>query len=158
VARIKLGLQDRIYLGNLDSKRDWGYASDYVEAMWLMLQQDQPEDFVIATGETHSVREFVEKAFRAIDIPIQWSGSGIDEIGFDRISGQTHVEIDPRYFRPTEVDFLLGDPAKAMEKLGWEPKVSFQELIDLMMEEDIREAQRDQFCKKKGFVTYDGFE
>lgn len=118
VARIKLGLQDRLYLGNLDSKRDWGFANDYVAAMWLMLQQDQPGDFVIATGETHSVREFVEKAFQAIDIQIQWIGSGIDEVGIDQTSGNARVEIDPHYFRPTEVDLLLGDPAKAKKKLG----------------------------------------
>jgi GDPmannose 4,6-dehydratase len=151
VARVKLKLQDKLYLGNLDAKRDWGFAKDYVEAMWLMLQQDEPEDFVIATGETHSVREFVELAFAEIGITIKWQGTGVNEIGVDSATGKTLIEIDPRYFRPTEVELLLGDPTKAKEKLGWESKVSFKELVTMMVQEDIEEAKRDQLCKREGF-------
>jgi GDPmannose 4,6-dehydratase len=125
--RIKLGLQDKLYLGNLDARRDWGYAGDYVEAMWLMMQADEPEDYVIATGETHSVREFLDEAFGLLDI--EW---------------QKHVDIDPRYYRPTEVDLLLGDASKAREKLGWEPKVSFKELVRLMVEHDLELARQEE--------------
>jgi GDPmannose 4,6-dehydratase len=153
-ARIKLGLQDILYLGNLDAQRDWGFAQDYVRAMWLMLQQEEPDDFIIATGESHSVREFVEKAFNEIDIEIVWEGDGLDEIGRDSENGRVLIQIDPRYFRPTEVDFLLGDPSKAREKLGWEVEVSFDELVKLMVREDIEEAERDDLLKKKGFQTY----
>ena len=158
VARIKLGLQDRLYLGNLDSKRDWGYAGDFVEAMWLILQQDEPDDFVIATGEAHSVREFVEKAFLEVGMPVTWKGSGVQEIGKDSGAGKTLVQIDPRYFRPTEVDYLLGDPSKARSKLGWEPTVSFDELVKMMVREDLKEAERDQLCQSEGFQTFNQFE
>jgi GDPmannose 4,6-dehydratase len=139
VARIKKGLQEKLYLGNLDAKRDWGFAGDYVEAMWLMLQQDEPDDYVIATGETHSVREFVELAFREVGIGIDWQGQGVDEVGVDRASGNVLIEVDPRYYRPTEVDILIGDPTKAKEKLGWEAKVEFEELIKIMIEVDLKE-------------------
>ncbi|NJD53184.1 MAG: GDP-mannose 4,6-dehydratase [Candidatus Methanoperedens sp.] len=138
VARIKKGLQKKLYLGNLDAKRDWGFARDYVEAMWLMLQQDEPDDFVIATGKTHSVREFVEFAFREAGIELEWKGTGVDEVGVDSANGDILIEIDRRYFRPTEVDILIGDPAKAKKKLGWEAKVQFEELIKIMMTEDMK--------------------
>ena len=137
VARIKKGLQEKLYLGNLDAKRDWGFAGDYVEAMWLMLQQDEPEDFVIATGETHSVREFVELAFGEVGIEIQWRGEGVDEVGLDAATRDVLVEIDPRYYRPTEVELLLGDPTKAKEKLGWVAKVGLRELVKMMVEGDM---------------------
>ena len=136
VAKIKKGLQEKLYLGNLDAKRDWGFAGDYVEAMWLMLQQDEPEDFVIATGETHSVREFVELAFGEVGIEIQWHGKGVDEVGVDAANRDVLVEIDPRYYRPTEVELLLGDPTKAKEKLGWEAKVGLRELVKMMVAGD----------------------
>jgi GDPmannose 4,6-dehydratase len=158
VARIKLGLQDRLYLGNLDARRDWGHAADFVRAMWLILQQEEPDDFVIATGESHSVRELAEKAFHEAAMDIEWQGSGRDEVGKDSATGKVLVEIDPRYFRPTEVDFLLGDPSKAKEKLGWEPRVSFDELIKTMVREDLKEAERDRLCRAEGFRTYNNFE
>jgi GDPmannose 4,6-dehydratase len=151
IARIKLGLQDRLYLGNLNSKRDWGFAGDYVEAMWMILQQPQAEDFVIATGETHEVREFVARAFSEIGIAIEWRGSGVEEQGIDAATGKVLVGIDPRYFRPTEVELLLGDPAKARQKLGWQPKVGFAELVKMMVASDIKEAERDLFCERQGF-------
>ena len=131
------GTQDILYLGNLDAKRDWGFAGDYVEAMWLMLQQDEPEDLVIATGETHSVREFVELAFAEVGINIGWQGDGVNERGVDD-TGRTLIKIDPRYYRPAEVEFLLGDPTKAKEKLGWEAKVGFHELVKMMVNEDLK--------------------
>lgn len=138
VARIKEGLQDKLYLGNLNSKRDWGYAKDYVECMWLMLQSDSPEDFVIATGETHTVREFTTLAFKEAGIEITWQGEGLNEVGRDKNTGRTIVEVDPKYFRPTEVDILLGDPTKARTKLGWNPtKTSFEELVKIMVRSDI---------------------
>jgi GDPmannose 4,6-dehydratase len=158
VARIKLGLQENLYLGNLDAKRDWGFAGDYVKAMWLMLQQKEAEDFVIATGKSHSVRAFVEKAFQEVGIAITWEGSGVDEVGKDSESGKIIVKIDPRYFRPTEVDFLLGDPSKAKDKLGWEPKVNFDTLVKMMVREDLKEAERDQLCSSAGFRTFNQFE
>jgi GDPmannose 4,6-dehydratase len=136
VARIKHGMQENIYLGNLDAYRDWGYAKDYIEAMWLMLQQDEPEDFVIATGKAYSVREFVEKAFAHIGITIEWHGKGVNEQGIDAATKKPLIIIDPLYFRPTEVDYLLGDPRKAFSKLGWKPKVSFEELVTIMVDED----------------------
>ncbi len=151
IARIKLDLQDRIYLGNLNAKRDWGFAGDYVEAMWLMLQQDKPDDFVIATGEAHSVREFVELAFAEVGIGIDWQGEGTTEKGIDKSTGRVLVEVDPRYFRPTEVEILLGDPAKAREKLGWQPRTSFRELVKMMVAADLEEAKRDLFCQNEGF-------
>ncbi len=137
VARIKKGLQNVLSLGNLDSKRDWGHARDYVEAMWLMLQQNSPEDFVIATGETHSVREFVEHAFAYVNIEIVWQGKGVQEVGIDKATGTVLVHVDPRYFRPTEVDLLLGDPSKASKLLGWKPHITFQTLVKEMMEAEL---------------------
>jgi GDPmannose 4,6-dehydratase len=151
IARIKLGLQDQLYLGNLDSKRDWGYAKDYVEAMWLILQQATPDDFVIATGETHTVREFVERAFTEVGLTIVWQGEGVAEKGIDSATGKVLVEIDPRYFRPTEVELLLGDPTKAKLKLGWEPRVTFTKLVKMMIAADLEAAQKDLFCKEHGF-------
>jgi GDPmannose 4,6-dehydratase len=137
VARIKKGLQDYVSLGNLDAQRDWGHARDYVEAMWLMLQQDTPDDYVVATGETHSVREFVEHAFAYVGITVKWQGSGIDEVGIDSSTGSIVVKVDPRYFRPSEVEFLLGDPSKAKKVLGWEPKITFESLVEEMMREEL---------------------
>jgi len=143
VARIKLGLQDKLVLGNLDAKRDWGYAPDYVEAIYLMMQQDKPDDYVIATGENHSVREFVEQAFRAIDIELEWEGKGVEERGVDKRSGKVFVEVSPEFFRPAEVNTLLGDYSKAKAKLGWQPKTSFEELVRVMVEKDLeRERKR----------------
>jgi GDPmannose 4,6-dehydratase len=136
-ARIKYGLQEKLYLGNLDAKRDWGFAGDYVKAIWLMLQQDEPEDFVIATGEMHSVREFVELAFREVGIDIVWQGESVDEVGLDRETGNVLVAIDSRYYRPTEVEVLIGDPSKAREKLGWNSNVGFEELVKMMVKGDI---------------------
>jgi GDPmannose 4,6-dehydratase len=140
VAHIEHGLQDCLYLGNLDAKRDWGHARDYVEGMWRMLQEDEPDDYVLATGETHSVREFVQLAFRQVGREIVWSGKGVDEMGKDRRTGQMLVRIDPAYFRPTEVDLLLGDPRKAQEKLGWHHRTSFGELIAEMVAADMQFA------------------
>ena len=151
VARIDLGAQQTLYLGNLDSKRDWGHAQDYVRAMWLMLQQDTPDDYVIATGETHTVREFVEQAFRELRYEIEWSGTGVDEIGRDARTGQALVRVDPRYFRPAEVEFLLGDPTKARTALGWEPRIRFPELVKTMVEADLQQARRDQLCQTYGY-------
>jgi GDPmannose 4,6-dehydratase len=158
VARIKLGLQDCLYLGNLDAKRDWGHAKDYVRAMWLMLQQPEPEDFVIATGQTRSVREFCEQAFAYVDVRLAWEGAGRDEVGKDAATGKVLVRIDPRYFRPTEVDMLLGDATKAREKLGWEPKVGFDEMVQAMVAADLKEAERDQLCRSQGFTTFNNYE
>lgn len=138
VASIKHGKQDCLYLGNLDSKRDWGFAGDYVEAMWLILQQNQPEDFVIATGQTRTVREFVERAFAVAQIEVEWQGQGIGEKGIDKETGNVIVAVDPQFFRPTEVDLLLGNPTKAKETLGWEPKTSFDELVKMMVLEDLK--------------------
>jgi GDPmannose 4,6-dehydratase len=132
-ARIKHGMQEKLYLGNLDAKRDWGFAKDYVEAMWLMLQQDEPDDFVIATGETRSVREFVELAFRELGIDIIWQGMGVDEVGIDPSTGKILIEVDPRYYRPTEVELLIGDPSKARNKLGWKSTVKLEELVKIMI-------------------------
>ena len=150
VARIKLGLQEKLYLGNLDSKRDWGHAKDFVEAQWLILQQDQPDDYVIATGKQYSIKEFVDAAFHEVGINIRWNGKGIDEKGYND-SGKVLVEVDPRYFRPTEVEALLGDPTKAKEKLGWQPKVTFKELVAEMVREDLKDAEKDQLCKREGY-------
>lgn len=158
VSRIKLGLQDKLFLGNIDAKRDWGFAGDYIEAMWLMLQQEEPEDFVIATGETRSVRAFVELAFQEMDIFIEWTGSGVNEKGLDRKTGKVLVEIDPRYFRPTEVDLLLGDPTKAKEKLGWSPRVTFRELVKMMIAKDFAEAQKDALMKEEGYTVNNYYE
>lgn len=137
VAAIHLGLQDRLYLGNLDAKRDWGHARDYVEGMWRILQQESPDDYVLATGRTYSVREMVERSFECVGRTIEWQGNGVDEVGIDAATGKTVVQVDPRYFRPTEVDLLIGDAAKARAKLGWEPKISFEELVREMIESDV---------------------
>jgi GDPmannose 4,6-dehydratase len=158
VARIKLGLQEKIFLGNLDARRDWGYAPDYVRAMWLILQQDKPDDYVIATGENHSVREFVEKAFSEIGMEITWEGDGIKEKAIEAKTGKVRVEIDPRYFRPTEVDSLLGDASKAKEKLGWEPQVGFDDLVKIMVTEDLKEAEKDHLCHSAGFKVFNYHE
>jgi GDPmannose 4,6-dehydratase len=158
VARIKLGLQEKIYLGNLNSKRDWGHARDYIEAQWMILQQDKPDDYVIATGEQHSVREFVQAAFREVGMEIRWEGEGVAEKGLDKNTGKTIVEVDSRYFRPTEVETLLGDPSKANTKLGWKPKVTFPELVSEMVREDLKEAEKDQLCKKEGFTVMNHHE
>ena len=157
LARIKLGLQDTLYLGNLDSLRDWGHAKDYVEMQWLMLQQDSPEDFVIATGVQYSVRDFVNAAAKELDIAITWEGSGVDEKGFDA-NGKCVVQVDPRYFRPTEVESLLGDPTKAKQKLGWTPKISFSGLVSEMVTEDLKSAERDELVKKHGYQAMDYHE
>ncbi|MDC0206773.1 GDP-mannose 4,6-dehydratase [Nitrospinae bacterium] len=157
LARIKLGMQDCLYLGNLDAKRDWGHAKDYVEVKWLILQQDHPEDFVVATGIQYSVREFVEAAGEEIGMSIKWKGKGSDEKGYDE-EGKCIVAIDERYFRPTEVDNLLGDAAKAKEKLGWAPKITFKELVSEMMREDLKSAERDELAKKHGFEAYNRHE
>ena len=154
VARIKLGLQKNLYLGNLDSQRDWGYAGDYVEAIWLMLQQGEPDDYVVGTGKSHAVREFVEKAFQEVGIDITWEGKGLNEVGKDCQTGQTLVLIDPRYFRPTEVDCLLSDPTKAREKLGWRARMPFSELVKMMVTEDLKDAERDQLCKNEGYRIF----
>ncbi len=144
VAAIKYGFQEQLYLGNLDAKRDWGFAGDYVEAMWRMLQYPEPEDFVIATGETHSVREFVELSFQEAGISIEWQGAGVNELGIDRATGKVLVRVDPKYFRPTEVDLLIGNPAKAKRLLGWEPKTTFLELIQSMVREDLLKIQNKE--------------
>jgi len=141
VARIKKGLQKCLYLGNLDSKRDWGHAKDYIAAMWAMLQADKPDDYVVSTGETHSVREFVEKSFKAVDIQIRWEGKGVDEVAKDQ-NGRTVVQIDPKYFRPTEVDLLLGDPTKIRKNLGWKHQVSFDALVKEMVDADLKDCDR----------------
>lgn len=156
VARIKLGLQDQLYLGNLNAKRDWGHAKDYVEAQWLILQQDEPDDYVIATGEQHSVREFCELAFKENGIELEWRGQGVNEVGV--YNNKIYVSVDPRYFRPTEVETLLGDPTKAKRKLGWVLKVPFQELVSEMVREDLQLAKRDMLCKKNGFQTFNYHE
>jgi GDPmannose 4,6-dehydratase len=142
--RIKLGMQSCLYLGNLDAKRDWGYAGDYVELMWLMLQQTEPDDYVIATGETHSVREFAERSFSRLGMELKWQGTGVHEKGIDAKTGKIVIEIDPKYFRPTEVDLLLGDPTKAKTKLGWEPKVTFEGLVNMMVDSDLELAEREK--------------
>ena len=152
-ARIKLGLQDTVYLGNLNAKRDWGHAKDYVEMQWLMLQQEKPEDFVIATGIQYSVRDFVNKAAKAVGIEIKWKGTGVDEKGYDTITGRCLVEVDRRYFRPTEVETLLGDPSNAKEKLGWVPKIGLEEMVKEMVDHDLMIAERDALCEKEGFRT-----
>lgn len=152
LARIKLGLQDRLYLGNLDAKRDWGHAKDYIEMQWLMLQQDIPEDFVIATGVQFSVREFVNLAASKLNMNIRWEGVGLEEKGYDSL-GKCIVSVDPRYFRPSEVETLLGDSTKARTKLGWVPKISFDQLVAEMVEQDFSGAERDSLVKKYGFQT-----
>jgi GDPmannose 4,6-dehydratase len=157
LARIKLKLQDCLYMGNLDAKRDWGHARDYVEMQWLMLQQDQPDDFVIATGVQYTVREFIELAAAFLDMNVEWRGKGIDEKGHDA-SGKCIISIDQRYFRPTEVESLLGDATKAHQKLGWKPKITFAELVKEMVQDDLKSAQRDELVKQHGFHVFDYHE
>jgi len=154
LARISLGLEGGLYLGNLDSLRDWGHAADFVRAQWMMLQQEEPDDYVIATGEQHSVREFVAKAGAALGMKIEWRGKGLDETGVDTNSGRVIVRVDPRYFRPTEVETLLGDPSKAKANLGWKPEHTFNELVTEMVSTDLEIAKRDAVVAREGFKTY----
>ncbi len=156
VARISMGTQERVYLGNLDAKRDWGHASDFVEGMWRILQQEEPEDFVLATGVTTTIREFTERAFAEVGITLDWSGNGVDETGRDAKSGNILVSIDPAYFRPTEVDLLIGDASKAREKLGWQPTYNLQQMIEEMIKADLEEARKDQLLQSGGFQTNGG--
>ncbi|WPL18850.1 GDP-mannose 4,6-dehydratase [Thiorhodovibrio winogradskyi] len=158
LARIKLGMQERLYLGNLDAKRDWGHARDYVEMQWLMLQQESPQDYVIATGTQYSVRQFVETAAQSIGIEIRWQGHGVEEKGFDSNSGACIVAVDPRYFRPAEVETLLGDATKARTELGWSPRIEFKDLVEEMMREDLKEAERDALCSSEGYRVLDRHE
>ena len=158
LARIKLGFQDCLYLGNMDGKRDWGHARDYVELMWLMLQQEQPKDYVIATGIQNSVRDFVNIAGKEVGIDIRWEGEGAEEKGYDRNSGKCIVAVDKRYYRPTEVESLLGDASLARESLGWEPKTSFEEMVAEMVSQDLKEASRDLLCSKEGFSIKNYYE
>lgn len=151
LSRIHLGLQDCLYMGNLNALRDWGHARDYVEMQWLMLQQDRPDDYVIATGEQHSVRECIELAARELSLAIRWEGQGVEEKGINAANGKTIVAVDPKYFRPTEVETLLGNPFKAHEKLGWAPRITFSELVREMVAADLEEAKRDELCQRAGF-------
>jgi GDPmannose 4,6-dehydratase len=153
LARIKLGLQESLFLGNMDAKRDWGHARDYVEMQWLMLQQEKPQDFVIATGRQYSVREFVQRCAKQLDLQLEWSGSGVEEKAVDR-QGRLIVAVDPRYFRPTEVETLLGDASKAQRELGWVPRTSFEELVREMVEADLEAAERDALVRRHGFHAY----
>ncbi len=155
-ARISMGKQERVYLGNLDAKRDWGHASDFVEGMWRILQQEEPEDFVLATGVTTTIREFTERAFAEVGITLEWSGNGVDETGRDAKSGNILVSIDPAYFRPTEVDLLIGDASKAREKLGWQPTCNLQQMIEEMIKADLEETRKDQLLQSGGFQTNGG--
>jgi len=154
LCRIHLGMQECLYLGNMNALRDWGHAKDYVEMQWLMLQQDTPDDYVIATGEQHSVREFVELSAKELGIAIKWEGEGVNEKGINIADGKTIVAVDPRYFRPTEVETLLGDPSKAKKNLGWEPKITFNELVSEMVQTDLEEAKKDKLCQGAGFQVY----
>ena len=158
VARISLGLQDDLYLGNLDAKRDWGHAKDFVKGMWMMLQAEVAEDFVLATGVTTKVRDFVCMAFKAVDVSIAWEGNGVDEIGRDIATGEVRVKIDPRYFRPTEVDLLIGDPTKAREKLGWQTEYDLDGMIEEMVHSDLTEARKQSYLKDGGFRISNYFE
>lgn len=155
VSKIKLGLQDKLYLGNLDAQRDWGHAKDYVEGMWRMMQQETADDYVLATGETHPVREFVEKAFHYVDIQIRWEGEGINEKGYHAVTNEILVEVDEKYFRPTEVDLLLGDPTKAQTELGWKTTYSFDDLVKEMVMADLALFKRDQYLIEGGHKIYD---
>ncbi len=154
LARIKLGLQERLYLGNLDARRDWGHAQDYVEMQWLMLQQNEAQDYVIATGQQYSVRDFINAACAEVDMAVTWEGEGIAEKGYDT-TGQCIIAVDPRYYRPTEVETLLGDPQKAMQNLGWQPKTTFKALVAEMMQEDLKAAKRDDLMQKHGYSTFE---
>ena len=158
LARIKKGLQEMLFVGNLDARRDWGHARDYVRMMWMMLQQPEPEDYVVATGHQHSVRDLIEVAAGKLDIRIAWEGKGAGEKGLDAATGKPIVAIDPRYFRPTEVDTLLGDPSKARRKLGWEPRISFEELVTEMVMADLKEAEKDSMVQQKGYRIYGNSE
>ncbi|MGD9248154.1 MAG: GDP-mannose 4,6-dehydratase, partial [Desulfobacteraceae bacterium] len=158
IARIKVGLQEKLYMGNLDAKRDWGHAKDYVYMQWLMLQQEEPDDYVIATGVQYSVRRCIELAAENVGMKIEWQGSGLDEKGIDADTGKVIVEVDSRYFRPTEVDTLLGDPSKAKKKLGWQPKISFEEMIAEMVQSDLEEAKSDQLLEREGFPVNNRIE
>lgn len=157
-AKIKLGLQKKLYLGNLDAQRDWGHAKDYVEGMWLMLQQDKPDDFVLATGETHPVREFVDKAFKEAGIEIRWEGIGVDEKGYNKATNEVIVEVDEKYFRPTEVELLLGDPSKAKKELGWKPTYTFDALVKEMMQADMKLFERDKYLHEGGHKVFNYHE
>ena len=157
-ARISLGLQDKLFLGNMDSLRDWGHARDYVEAMWLMLQQDQADDFVVATGKQYSVRKFVEMAFREVGIQIEWRGNGTEEVGLDAKTDAVRVAVDPRYYRPTEVETLLGDPSKAREQLGWTARTSLDVLVKEMVADDVNGAEKDEMLRREGFHIFDYYE
>jgi GDPmannose 4,6-dehydratase len=150
VAKISLGLQDKLYMGNIDSERDWGHARDYVEGMWLMMQQDKPDDYVLATGKKISVRTFIDLAFKEVNIELEWKGSGVDEKGINKATGSVIVEIDPRYFRPSEVDLLVGDASKAKKELGWEPKLTVEQLIKEMVASDVKLFQRDKYLLDGG--------
>ena len=158
VAQIHHNLVDRLYIGNLDAERDWGHAKDYVEGMWLMLQQDEPDDYILATNKKMSVRKFIELSFKEIGITIFWNGFGIEEKGYNRETGDLLVEIDSKYFRPNEVDLLLGDYSKAKEKLGWTPKTSIEELIKDMVKSDIELFEKDRYLKKGGFKIHNTYE
>jgi len=157
-ARISLGLQDKLYMGNIDAKRDWGFAGDYVELMWLMLQQNEPDDYVMATGVTTAVRDFITMAFKEAGVELAWEGKGIDEKGRNKADGKIVVEIDPRYFRPAEVELLIGDPSKAKQKLGWEPKVQLPELVKMMVKHDMELAKREVHLKEGGYKTENYYE
>ena len=158
VSRIKLGLQEKLYIGNIDAKRDWGFAGDYVELMWLMLQQDVPDDYVMATGVTTTVRDFINMAFKEAGICLEWKGKGVDEKGINKANDKIIVEIDPMYFRPTEVDILIGDPSKAKIKLGWEPRVQLPELVKMMMDYDMEQAEREVHLKDGGYKIENFYE
>ena len=151
--RISMGTQEQVFLGNLDAKRDWGHAGDFVDGMWCMLQQEKPEDFVLATGVTTTIREFAERAFAEVGITLGWSGKAVDEVGRDTKTGKTVVSVDPTYFRPTEVDLLIGDATKARKKLGWKPTLDLQQMIEEMIASDLEEARKDQYLQSGGFKT-----
>jgi GDPmannose 4,6-dehydratase len=155
LARIKLGMQDCLYLGNLEAKRDWGHAKDYVQMQWLMLQQPEPDDYVIATGQQYSVKDFINAAAEELNIKLEWKGQGVDEKGYDLATGLCLVAVDPRYYRPTEVETLLGDATKARQKLGWQPSISFEALVKEMVTEDLKLAQKDALCQREGFTVYE---
>ncbi|MBT3226688.1 MAG: GDP-mannose 4,6-dehydratase [Deltaproteobacteria bacterium] len=157
-ARVSMGLQKKLYLGNMDAKRDWGHAKDYVVGMWKILQAPEPEDFVLASGQTHSVREFVKLAFDEVNIEIEWEGNGVDEVGRNKKTGEVIIEVDSRYFRPTEVDLLIGDPSKAKEKLGWERKYNLKDLVRDMVQYDLKDAHKDEHLANGGFATNDHIE
>ena len=157
-ARIKTGLQEKLYLGNMNSERDWGFAGDYVQMMWMMLQQGKPDDYVVATGVKRTVRDFVNYSFTELGIELEWKGEGVEEKGVDQATGKVLVEVDPKYFRPAEVELLIGDPAKAKEKLGWEAKVSLQELVSMMVKNDLKEAEKELHLKNGGYEVKNYYE